>query len=308
VSTTVEPAASSGFVHESLLYRDTAEFLAGVAGFVRDGLAHGEMVVVAEPRPRLEQLREVLGPAAEAVTLLDMAEIGGNPARILGMWADVLARAGGRVLRGVGEPAFPGRRPAELVECELHEHLLNRAFHGGPAWRLLCPYDQGQLPAAVCAGALRTHPQPTGPGRGPAAGDDLAAFAAPLPPPATAVLRGEYRAGDVPAVRRTVRGYARSAGLGREQVEALELAASELATNSIRHGGGSGRLALWTEEDAAVVEFTDAGHLTDPLTGRRRPPPDSAGGRGLYLVNQLCDLVQLRSSPAGTTVRITTWR
>jgi anti-sigma regulatory factor (Ser/Thr protein kinase) len=37
------------------------------------------------------------------------------------------------------------------------------------------------------------------------------------------------------------------------------------------------------------------------------PAPDREGGRGLYLVNQLCDLVQVRSSDQGTTVRVTTW-
>jgi len=38
------------------------------------------------------------------------------------------------------------------------------------------------------------------------------------------------------------------------------------------------------------------------------PSPEQEGGRGVYLVNQLCDLVQLRSSAEGTTIRVTTWR
>ena len=53
-----------------------------------------------------------------------------------------------------------------------------------------------------------------------------------------------------------------------------------------------------------LVEVADEGHIADPLAGRDRPPPDDLGGRGLYLVNQLCDLVQLRSSPDGSVVRI----
>jgi anti-sigma regulatory factor (Ser/Thr protein kinase) len=56
-----------------------------------------------------------------------------------------------------------------------------------------------------------------------------------------------------------------------------------------------------------VVEFSDSGHLADPLTGRLVPSLEQEGGRGVYLVNQLCDLVQLRSSPQGTTVRVLTW-
>ncbi|WP_448628249.1 anti-sigma factor RsbA family regulatory protein [Geodermatophilus sp. URMC 64] len=300
---TREPAA--GFEHSAFFYRDDAEFLTGIGGFVREGLARGETVVVAEPRPRLELLRDSLGERAAAVTWLDMAVIGGNPARIIDVWAGALARAvaEGRPLRGVGEPAFVGRRPAELVEAELHERLLNRAFAEGPAWRLVCPYDEARLPAEVCAGARVTHPC-----AGITDAADREAFGAPLPPPSGAVLRGDYRAGDVPAVRRTVRTWARSCGLSAEQVEALELAASELAANGIRHGGGGGSVAMWMDDEAAVLEFTDAGHVTEPLTGRLRPDTGDHGGRGIYLVNQLCDLVQLRSSPAGTTVRVLTWR
>jgi anti-sigma regulatory factor (Ser/Thr protein kinase) len=121
------------------------------------------------------------------------------------------------------------------------------------------------------------------------------------------VFRGTYGPGDVPATRRTVAHYARSCGLGEEHVEVLELAASELATNSVRHGGGRGSLAMWLEPGAVVIEFSDTGRLVDPLTGRLTPSLDEEGGRGLFLVNQLCDLVAVRSSDAGTTVRVTTW-
>jgi anti-sigma regulatory factor (Ser/Thr protein kinase) len=111
----------------------------------------------------------------------------------------------------------------------------------------------------------------------------------------------------VPAIRRTVRHWAASCGLSAERAESLELAATELSTNSILHGGGGGSIAMWTEDGAAVLEFTDAGYVPEPLTGRLLPDTGGLSGRGLYLVNQLCDLVQLRSSPAGTTVRVLTW-
>jgi anti-sigma regulatory factor (Ser/Thr protein kinase) len=198
------------------------------------------------------------------------------------------------------------------VECRLHELLLNHAFDGGPAWRLLCPYDEEHLPRAVTRGARHTHPVTTTvAGRLPsddyAAGGALDALAAALTPPSDAVLRGTYGAGDIPATRRTVAQYARKVGLSEEQVEVLELAASELATNSVRHGGGTGTVAMWVEHGAAVVEFSDSGRVTDPLTGRLMPSLEQEGGRGVYLVNQLCDLVQLRSSDHGTVVRVLTW-
>jgi anti-sigma regulatory factor (Ser/Thr protein kinase) len=305
---------AGGFEHEVLFYRDDEGFLAGLLPFVTDGLEADEAVVVAEPRPRMELLRDGLGADAAAVTFLDMAEIGANPARIIGVWADALEQhtAAGQQLRGIGEPAFHGRRELEFVECQLHEQLLNHAFDGGPAWRLLCPYDEGKLPRAVVRAALHTHPiRSTVTDRLPseeyARHGHIEEFAAQLPKPRDAVLRGIYGPRDVPATRRTVAQYARRVGLSEEQVEVLELAASEVATNSIRYGGGSGTLAMWLEPDAVVIEFTDAGHLTDPLTGRLTPPLEGAGGRGLYLVNQLCDLVQVRSSPRGTTVRVLTW-
>ena len=309
-----ETLPAGGFEHEVLFYRDDEGFLAGLLPFVRDGLERDEAVIVAEPRPRMELLRDALGDDAVAVSFLDMAEIGANPARIIGVWAAALEKhtAAGQQIRGIGEPAFHGRRELEFVECQLHEQLLNHAFDGGPAWRLLCPYDEVKLPRAVVRAALHTHPiRSTVADRSPsenyARDGHVGAFAAQLPKPTDAVLRGIYGPGDVPATRRTVAQYARRVGLAEEQVEVLELAASELATNSIRYGGGSGTLAMWLEPDAVVVEFSDSGHLADPLTGRISPPLDSVGGRGLYLVHQLCDLVQVRSSPHGTTVRVLTW-
>ncbi len=48
----------------------------------------------------------------------------------------------------------------------------------------------------------------------------------------------------------------------------------------------------------------DHGHISDPLAGRLAPPLEQHGGRGLWLVNHLGDLVQIRSSPEGTVVRV----
>jgi anti-sigma regulatory factor (Ser/Thr protein kinase) len=313
--TTGLAAPENGFQHEALFYRDDDDFLAGLLPFVREGLERDEVVVVAEPRARLDLLRDALGDDAPAVELLDMAEVGRNPGRIIGVWDRLLKEhtAAGRRLRGVGEPAFVGRRGTEYLECRLHELLLNSAFDGGVPWRLLCPYDETHLPRAVVRGALHSHPvagTPAGSRPSPDyAPEEIAGlFAAGLPTPGEGVLRGTYGPADIPATRRTVAQFARRIGLPDDKVEVLELAASELATNSVRHGGGAGSVAMWTTPSAAVVEFHDAGRVTDPLTGRLMPSLEQEGGRGVFLVNQLCDLVQLRSSDRGTTIRITTWR
>ena len=82
------------------------------------------------------------------------------------------------------------------------------------------------------------------------------------------------------------------------------LAVNELATNSVRYGGGRGEMLLWREGRMLLCEIRDEGHITDPLVGRSRPTPEANNGRGLWLANQLCDLVQIRSSPQGSSVRV----
>ena len=86
--------------------------------------------------------------------------------------------------------------------------------------------------------------------------------------------------------------------------EGLVLAVNEVATNSVVHGGGGGILRIWTEGDVLVCEVRDRGVIDDPLVGRERPLVNAAGGCGLWLANQLCDLVQVRSFAGGSVVRL----
>lgn len=105
-------------------------------------------------------------------------------------------------------------------------------------------------------------------------------------------------------MRKLVAAEAAEAGLDHALRADLTVAVSELATNSVIHGGGGGTVRLWREPGMLVCEVSDAGRLEDPLLGRRRPSARRARGRGLWLVNHLCDLVQIRSSAAGTVIRL----
>ena len=93
-------------------------------------------------------------------------------------------------------------------------------------------------------------------------------------------------------------------GLSSDRLADLVLAVDELATNTLRYARGEGSVRTWRENGTLLVEVADDGHIADPLAGRDCPPPTELGGRGLYLVNQLCDLVQLRSSPEGSVIRL----
>jgi anti-sigma regulatory factor (Ser/Thr protein kinase) len=112
-----------------------------------------------------------------------------------------------------------------------------------------------------------------------------------------------YRS-DLSQVRALVLQHAREAGLTEGKANDLVLAVSEVAANTLRHTQSSGTLAIWHDEDEVVCEVRDGGTITDPSVGTRKPPPDASGGHGLWLVRQVCDLVELTSDANGTTVRM----
>lgn len=286
-------------------------FVAGTLPFVKRALTDEEPVLVAVGPERIAGLKEALGDEAERVRFVDMRMLGGNPARIIPAWREFLERhcAAGGPAFGIGEPIWPGRSPAELVECQHHEALLNVAFDPGQAWHLLCPYDLDGLDDDVIEAAQLSHPLIAG----AASGRPSAAYRCahepprpledPLPVPCPPIQERAFTVESLHALRRFVSAWASEELLDDERRERLVLAVNELATNSIRHGGGRGLLLVWRESDTLLCEVRDSGHIADPLAGRRRPAVEEHGGRGLWLVNQLCDLVQVRTSPGGSVVR-----
>ena len=295
-----------GFRHEALFYRGEDEFLAGTAPPVIETLDAGGAVLVAVPRSRAATLRAELGEAS-AVEFADMEELGRNPGRIIPAWREFAARHAGRdaPALGIGEPIWAGRSSAEIVECERHETLLNLAFQSAPAWTLLCPYDAERLPPEVVDAARRNHPHVIEDGRHERS--DAFRRAIPGPDPLPAPERAEeleLTAGRLSSMREHVARRAREAGLGEGRTADLVLAISELAANSLRYARDRATLRTWQDHGTLVCEVADHGHIADPLAGRSLPGPDEPDGRGLYLVNQLCDLVQLRSSPEGSVIRV----
>jgi anti-sigma regulatory factor (Ser/Thr protein kinase) len=105
-------------------------------------------------------------------------------------------------------------------------------------------------------------------------------------------------------VRALVFRHARDAGLSEARANDLVLAVSEVAANTLRHTASDGTLTIWHDQTEIVCEVHDEGTITDPLAGRRKPAPNANGGHGLWLVHQVCDLVELRSDTSGTTVRM----
>lgn len=284
--------------------------------FIAEALTDDEPVLVVVAAEKVSALRHALGDDAKRVALADMAEVGRNPARIIPYWRAFVDEhdALGRSVRGIGEPIGPHRSPDQLVECHRHEALLNVAFAHDPPFWLRCPYDTEALPPATIDAARRSHPT-IATADGSAASPEyhgIAAFEAPLDDPLREPSRTpvELRFGprELGQIRETVGRATRDAGLDDARADDLVVAVNEVATNSLRHGADQGRLRVWEEPHAVICEVSDNGCIDDPLADRRRPAPDAAGGRGLWIANGLCDLVQIRSSDSGTVVRLHAFR
>ncbi|MDP8956517.1 MAG: sensor histidine kinase [Actinomycetota bacterium] len=302
--------ASHVFRHEALFYAGDGEFVTAVSSFVREGVHAQEPVLVVVPGPKIEMLRWSLQGDAANVRFEDMEEVGRNPGRIMSIWGDFAENhASAPAVRGVGEPVWSRRTPDELIECDRHERLLNLAFAEAPFW-LVCPYDTTTLDRSVIEGAKRNHQwtadqaRRRGQGslrlrsknRDPAVGDF------PDPPADAEVV--EFDGNGLGNVRTVVSQLAEEHGLGAEAIEGLVLALNEVATNSVRYGGGNGVLRAWRTGTSFICEVRDGGVIEDPLVGRFRPDPTADRGFGLWLANHLCDLVQIRSGLGGSVVRL----
>ncbi|MEU4215808.1 sensor histidine kinase [Actinoplanes sp. NPDC026623] len=225
--------------------------------------------------------------------------------RVVGAAPFAAAHPGRRVWI-IGGPIWPGRSECEYPACAAHEALINAVFADRDA-AILCPYDVAGLDGTAVRDAWRTHPVMVDDGARRSSEDYIdplvtaAGFNLPLPPGAASMeYDSELR---LAAVRRFLRGHARGV-LDADRADDLVLAADELTANTIEHSAGGGRITIWTEPGRLACQIDDGGHLRDPLAGRIVPLPRTAGGRGLILANQLCDLVRIHTTSDGTSIRL----
>jgi anti-sigma regulatory factor (Ser/Thr protein kinase) len=126
----------------------------------------------------------------------------------------------------------------------------------------------------------------------------------PLSTPPDGAKKLQYTT-SLTGVREFTAAQAHTAGLRPHRVSDLVIAVAELAANTLAHTSGPGTVTFWVTDDEVVCQVQDQGQITDPLAGQARPAPDaSGGGRGLWLVRQVCDQVEICSGQAGTTVRV----
>jgi anti-sigma regulatory factor (Ser/Thr protein kinase) len=279
-----------------------------MAPLIENAIEREAPVLVAVSPEKVSLLCEALGERSADVQFLNIRSLGSNPGRIIPAWRGFIDRypAGPEPL-GIVEPVWPERSAAELDECWRHEALLEIAFGTGHAWRLFCSYDLDGLPDHVVEAARMCHPHGLAKGgENPSRSDrrQLHPFDGALSEPPAQCGELVFTESELGEIRRSLTSWAGREGLGPEAIGDLVLAVDEIATNSVRHGGGTGRLQMWRERDALICEIRDLGEIRHPLLGRVRPGSEAVCGRGMWIVNQLCDLVQIRSSHVGSQIRL----
>jgi anti-sigma regulatory factor (Ser/Thr protein kinase) len=307
-------APRTPFCHHGLLYEGEDQYLELAMEFVLEGARQGDQVLVLADPLHLAAWRDALGPAGSAVRLTDTGPFGRNPARVMPVWQDFLDSLGPEDrARGLAEPVSASSRPLAGAERAIHESLLNLAFADGHPFWLVCPYDASELGPPVEERVGRSHPfvtrrgEPASPSptyRPPEVDHIFGSSAGALDPPGAGAEHFTVGREGMGASRRHVRARAAELGLGDARAAEFSLAVHELVANSVRHGGGEGSVSLWSDDGTIVCEVADHGRFDAPFAGRVRPSRTAGGGRGLWIVNQLCDLVQIRSGPDGTVVRL----
>ena len=300
-------AAFSGdnFRHLAFFYRGRDEYLAGLRSFIQASRERGAAVLAAVPLRQAQLTPQEVSADSAHVTLVDMAELGGNPARIIPALLAYAGKHRGQHIDCIDEPIWPGRTTAEMQEAVKPEALINLAFRDKPV-TVLCPYDTAGLPGSVIADAERTHPVVIKDRMEAASAGYLEPPSLPprcnraLPHPPAHAETLSY-CDDLRSVRSFVTGRAVRAGLAPSRVSGLVLAISELAGTSLCHTDGGGTVQIWQTEDQIICQLSDTGQLTDPLAGYRAQADGLLGGNRLWLVNQVSDLVQARTGPSACT-------
>ena len=108
------------------------------------------------------------------------------------------------------------------------------------------------------------------------------------------------------SLRETLAAHASRLGADGDQIDQLLIVATELATNAVRHGGGTGRLRLWHRGHTLYCQVSDDGPgIADPTVGTAAPGPVSDSGRGLWICRNLTTDLTIDTGPDGHGAAVT---
>ena len=297
----------TGLRHNALVYESQDEYLARAVPFLSEGLEAGDGTIVANTKPGLAMMREVLGPDAARVTFVDVSSAYTRPAQTLASYHTVFAEQLQKTptLRAVADVQFG----PDLAEWDLwtgYEAVFNRCFEHLPAW-VVCSYNANGTPDPIIEGVWQTHPEVVE-GRTWSTSDDyeepgaLMRRLTPTPEPLSELRSIPFGHGADDFREQLARELAAERVPGARVLDML-LAATEIVTNADEHGGGVTDVRVGTARGRFVCEIVDRGEgFDDPAAGYLAPRPGI--GTGLWVARQLTWQIDFFRSPAGFTSRI----
>jgi anti-sigma regulatory factor (Ser/Thr protein kinase) len=293
--------------HGALVYESQDEYVALAVPFLKEGLEAGEGAIVAHTKPGLAMMREALGPDAADVMFVDVSSAYTRPARTLAYYHAVFRDQLGQTpsLRAVADVQF-GLDPSEWDLWTGYEAVFNRSFAHLPGW-ILCSYNANGTPDPVIDGVWRTHPEVVAGDTWNESGryedpDGLLRALTSEPRPLSG-LRSIGFGRDLEEFRERIARDPAAEKVADAKVLDMLLAATEIATNAIEHGGGVEHVRVGRAEGRFVCEVVDRGvGFDDPAAGYLAPQPGV--GRGLWIARQLAWRIEFFSSADGFTARV----
>jgi hypothetical protein len=311
----------SALQHWVCVYDDDQQFLQTAVPFLTEGLDLGEPVLAVTTPANLELLGAALGDRGGDVDYADSTFFGRRPPqRVAAFYRYWKARGGAREgspparrdgrVRILAEPVWAGRSAREVTAWTRMEAALNVTL-ASTSISMICPYDARTLGQDIVSDALRTHPvQVVGSHPSPSAHfADPAAFArscdtGPLADPPADAAAFEFD-GDLRRLRRFIADRAAAHGVPDERADMLVVAVSEVGAFLKSRWPASAAVLAWEQPGAVVCDFRQPGaSISDPFIGLRPAELVPGDGDGLWLVNQICDWMEIRCGGDGCTIQL----
>jgi anti-sigma regulatory factor (Ser/Thr protein kinase) len=292
--------------HGAFAYEGDDEYVARSLPFLSEGLEAGEGCIVAHNREGIAVMRDALGSDAERVSFVDVGGVYTRPERALAAYCGTLLEAlrTAPAVRAVADLQI-GPWREEWDQWVRYEAMTNLAYAHLPAW-VVCTYDVNRVPDAVMDEMSSTHSEVLGDGwRASERFEDPRAVVRRLTPDSEPLpqLRSMPADDDLERFRERLARVLMAAEVPEATALDVLVAATEVAANAVRHGGGIEEVRVGTAAGRFVCEVIDRGDgFDDPMAGYL--VPRAGTGSGLWVARQLTWRIESFQSPRGFTVRL----
>lgn len=299
--------------HTGLAFRDADQFVAAAAPYLRRGVEGGEAVIAVASKRNLAALQSELGSQARHVDFFDNADWYDSQARTLHRYLrywNERNETGWKPLRILGEPTNAAHGEEDARRWTAFESGINDLIRSMPV-RMLCAYDLS-IQANTLQNLEVSHPH-IAHGESTRASSgyiDPQSFSAaraalPLPVPRAGVLSAPFNGATLGELRAALARFAATHALSRATKIDLFVAIGEAVANAVSHGGGEGTLRIWRDDREIVADvIAYEGRFENVMHGYFPPAQFAESGRGLWVIRQICEWVEIRPRESGSIVRM----